>query len=121
MLSLQLFVEGDNLGALNLYARTPNAFTDESEQVGLLFAAHAAIAYAGVRKEAQLAQALASRDIIGQAKGILMERYKVTAECAFLMLARASQITNTKLQNVAADLARSGSLPDSARRPEQRP
>ncbi len=51
---LQLYVEGDNLGALNLYARTPDAFTDESEQVGLLLAAHAAIAYAGVRKEAQL-------------------------------------------------------------------
>ena len=48
------YVEGDNLGALNLYARTPDAFTDESEQVGLLFAAHAAIAYAGVRKETHL-------------------------------------------------------------------
>jgi hypothetical protein len=68
MLSLQLYVEGDNLGALNLYSRTPNAFDDESEQVGLLFASHAAVAYAGVRKEAQLARAVDSRDLIGQAK-----------------------------------------------------
>lgn len=44
MLSLQLFVESDNLGALYLHARTPDAFTDESEQVGLLFAAHAVVA-----------------------------------------------------------------------------
>ena len=91
MLSLQLYVEGDNLGALNLYSRTPNAFDDESEQVGLLFVSHAAVAFAGVRKEAQLAQAVVSRDLIGQAKGILMERYKISPERAFLVLTRVSQ------------------------------
>jgi hypothetical protein len=80
---LQLYVEDDNLSALNLYARTADAFTDESEQVGLLFAA---IAYAALRKETQLAEALVSRDLIGQAKGILMERYKISGERAFLVL-----------------------------------
>jgi GAF domain-containing protein len=123
MLSLQLYVEGDNLGALNLYARTPNAFTDESEQVGLLFAAHAAIAYAAVRKETQLAQALISRDVIGQAKGILMERYKISSERAFLLLTRVSQTSNRKLYDVADELVRHrtitgvGAPPPAPRRP----
>jgi hypothetical protein len=115
MLSLQLYVEGDNLGALNLYARSPDAFTDESEQIGLLFAAHAAIAYAGVRKEAQLAQALMSRDLIGQAKGILMERYKITGERAFLLLVRVSQTSNRRLYDVAEELVLQGHF----RAPEQ--
>jgi transcriptional regulator with GAF, ATPase, and Fis domain len=111
MLSLQLYVEGDNLGALNLYSRTRGAFDDESEQVGLLFASHAAVAYAGVRKEAQLAKAVASRDLIGQAKGILMERYKISAERAFLVLTRVSQQTNRKLHDIATELARTGTVP----------
>ncbi|HLM22473.1 MAG TPA: GAF and ANTAR domain-containing protein, partial [Propionibacteriaceae bacterium] len=111
MLSLQLYVEGDNLGALNLYSRTPNAFDDESEQVGLLFASHAAVAYAGVRKEAQLAKAVASRDLIGQAKGILMERYKISPERAFLVLTGISQASNRKLHDIAAELVRHGTVP----------
>ena len=111
MLSLQLYVEGDNLGALNLYSRTPNAFDDESEQVGLLFASHAAVAFAGVRKEAQLAKALGSRDLIGQAKGILMERYKISPERAFLVLARVSQDSNRKLHDIATELVRHGTVP----------
>lgn len=108
MLSLQLYVEGDNLGALNLYARTPDAFTDDSEQTGLLVAAHAAIAYIGARKQAQLDRALINRDLIGQAKGMLMERYQITGERAFLLLSRVSQHSNRKLHHVAADLVESG-------------
>jgi GAF domain-containing protein len=111
MLSLQLYVEGDNLGALNLYSRTPNAFDDESEQVGLLFASHAAVAFAGVRKEAQLAQAVISRDLIGQAKGILMERYKISPERAFLVLTRVSQTSNRKIHDIANELVRYGTVP----------
>jgi len=111
MLSIQLYVEGDNLGALNLYGRTANAFDDESEQVGLLFASHAAVAYAGVRKEAQLAKAIDSRDLIGQAKGILMERYNISGERAFLVLTRISQDTNRKLHDIAAELVRERTVP----------
>ncbi len=111
MLSLQLYVEGDNLGALNLYSRTPNAFDDESEQVGLLFASHAAVAYAGVRKEAQLVQAVGSRTLIGQATGILMERYKISPERAFLVLTRVSQNSNRKLHDIATELVRHGTVP----------
>jgi GAF domain-containing protein len=110
MLAVQLYVEGDNLGALNLYARIPDAFTDESEQVGLLFAAHAAIAYVGARNAAQLTRAVSSRDLIGQAKGILMERYKISGDRAFLVLSRASQASNRKLHEVVAELVESGTI-----------
>jgi transcriptional regulator with GAF, ATPase, and Fis domain len=111
MLSFQLYVDGDNLGALNLYARTPDAFTDESEQIGLLFASHAAIAYSGVHKQENLQQALDTRDLIGQAKGILMERYKLSGSAAFDLLTRVSNHSNTKLRDVADHLIHQGLLP----------
>jgi GAF domain-containing protein len=101
MLSFQLYVEGDNLGALNLYARTAGAFTDDSEHIGLLVAAHAAVAYAGAQTESQLHQAINSRDLIGQAKGILMERFDVDADRAFAILVGFSQQSGTKLHEVA--------------------
>jgi GAF domain-containing protein len=110
-LSLQLFVEGDNLGALNLYARQPHAFGEASEDVGLLLAAHAAVAVAGARNEEHLRRAVGSRDLIGQAKGILMERYKITADQAFQVLARVSQQTNRRLTDIADELTRTGSVP----------
>jgi hypothetical protein len=105
MLSFQLWVEGDNLGALNLYGRRPHAFNEESEQIGLLFVSHAAVAMAGAQKQDQLAAGLATRDLIGQAKGILMERYQIDAQKAFALLVRVSQHSNRKLHDVAAELA----------------
>jgi hypothetical protein len=128
MLALQLYVEGDDLGALNLFSRTAGAFTDESEQVGLLVAAHAAVAYVGARKETHAARALIHRDLIGQAKGMLMERYQITSDRAFLLLTRISQNSNRKLHQVAAELAETGNitgaLPPTPRRqapPDGRP
>jgi hypothetical protein len=76
MLSVHLFVESDNLGALNMYSTAPDAFTEDDETVGLLRAAHTGIAMQGSRTESNLCAAIVSRDAIGQAKGILMERYK---------------------------------------------
>lgn len=111
MLSFQLWVEGDSLGALNLYGRETHAFTEESEQIGLLFVSHAAVAMAGAQKQDQVLARLDARDLIGQAKGILMERYKINALKAFALLVRASQQTNRKLRDVAAELALTGQLP----------
>ncbi|MBJ2122634.1 GAF and ANTAR domain-containing protein [Arthrobacter sp. MSA 4-2] len=111
MLSIQLWVEGDDLGALNLYSHEANAFTDESENIGLLVASHAAVAFAGAEKNRQLNEAVDSRDVIGQAKGILMERHKITGQQAFMVLSFASQRTNTKLFEIANDLVNSGELP----------
>ncbi|MGH3985265.1 MAG: GAF and ANTAR domain-containing protein [Pseudonocardiaceae bacterium] len=110
MLSIQLYVTGDNLGALNLYSQTTEAFDDESEHVGLLLASHAAIAMASAQQQEQLVQAITTRDLIGQAKGILMERHKITAEQAFTLLIRASQLANTKLRDVAERLTATGEL-----------
>ena len=117
MLSFQLYVQQDTLGALNLSSHHRHAFTDESGQVGLLFTAHAAIAMAGARQREQLSRAVAVRDLIGQAKGILMERHKLTGDQAFALLVRASQRTNTRLADIAAYLAETGDLrtsPDGA-------
>ncbi|WP_417221255.1 ANTAR domain-containing protein [Arthrobacter sp.] len=107
-------------GALNLYSRASEAFDCESEQKGLLVAAQAAVALAGTQKAEQLRYAAQSRDVIGQAKGILMERYKVTSEQAFLLLASVSSHSNTKLVHIACHLVRSGSLPSADGEPLNR-
>ncbi|MDG4832808.1 GAF and ANTAR domain-containing protein [Solwaraspora sp. WMMD1047] len=110
MLSFQLYAADDAVGALNLYAPAPHAFDDGSEHVGLLFAAHAAVALANAEQHEQLTEAVRTRDLIGQAKGILMERYKLTGEQAFALLVRGSQQTNVKLRDLAEHLVHSGEL-----------
>ena len=112
MMAFQLYVEGDDLGALNLFSRRAHAFDDESEHVGLLFAAHAAVAYAAAREQADLTRRVETRQVIGQAQGILMERHRVTSEQAFAMLVRVSQHRNEKLRTVAQRLADSGYIDD---------
>lgn len=112
LLSFRLFVAGDDLGALNLYATEPLAFDEESESIGLVFASHAAIALAGAQQEERLRTAIASRDLIGQAKGILMERFRITADEAFRVLVGASSCANRKLVDIAEELSSTGELPD---------
>lgn len=100
--SFRLFVtRGGDLGALTLYGPTPATFDDEALVTGELLAQHAAIAMAGAQAEEQMQRAIASRDIIGQAKGIIMERFHVNAVRAFEMLTRISQEDNIKLLHVA--------------------
>ena len=111
LLAFQLYVDGDNLGALNLYAGSAGAFGDESEHIGLLFASHAALAYDAAQTKSGLARSVATRQLIGQAQGILMERHKVTADQAFAMLVQVSQHSNTKLRDIAERLVHSGMLP----------
>ncbi|WP_369069710.1 GAF and ANTAR domain-containing protein [Kineococcus terrestris] len=106
----QLFVDGGTLGALNLMASRPAALGEGVREVGGLFAAHAAIALADAQKLEHLHTALVHRDVIGQAKGILMERFKVTPDQAFALLVKVSQDRNRKLHAVAEELARTGSL-----------
>jgi GAF domain-containing protein len=110
MLSFQLFIDGDHLGALNLFGKDVGVFDAESERIGMLVAAHAAVAVAGSKQVSQLARALDTRDLIGQAKGILMERFKITAQQAFLLLSRASSEMNLKLHDVAEELTVSGEM-----------
>lgn len=115
MLCFSLFVAGDQLGALNLYARARRAFDDESQEIGLLFATHAAIALAGAEHEADLRIGMSNRDVIGQAKGILMERHKLTPDQAFGVLAQLSQEMNRKLVDIARELTETGSVPRGRR------
>ena len=116
MLSFQLYVTDSKLGALNLYSRQARAFDDESERIGLLFASHAAVAMVGAQREQGLTHAASVRDLIGQAKGILMERHKITDDRAFHLLVGASQRSNVKLVDVARYLVQSGELESASRR-----
>ncbi|MUN64638.1 ANTAR domain-containing protein [Kocuria sediminis] len=115
MLCFQLYTSGEELGALNIYGTGPEVFTAESEEVGLLAATHAAVAFADAQRIQHLYEALATRDLIGQAKGVLMERYKITAQQAFLLLTTASSRTNLKLRDVAEQLTTTGTLPTTNR------
>ncbi|MGK2869876.1 MAG: GAF and ANTAR domain-containing protein [Mycobacterium sp.] len=102
MLSFQLFVTDDNLGALNLFGdRSSAAFDEESRLIGGVLAQHASIAVIGAATEAQFDTALASRDVIGQAKGLLMHRENLTGLQAFALLVRTSQNANIKLVEIA--------------------
>lgn len=109
-ISFQLFSNGTK-GALNLYAHAPNAFTPRSRQVGLIFASHASVALAAALTHEQLQQAIATRGVIGQAIGILMEREKLSADEAYQRIRRASNNTNTKLRDIAERVARTGENP----------
>lgn len=95
VLCFRLFGEGRPLAALNFTARRPGAFTDDSIEMGLIFASHLTLAWNTINREQHFQSALASRDIIGQAKGMLMERFDIDAVAAFDLLARLSQQTNS--------------------------
>ncbi len=112
LLSFQLFVLQQNLGALNLYGERSGAFSEESILTGELLAQHASVALIGAAAEAQFNDALSTRDIIGQAKGIIMERFDIDAVGAFRLLCRLSQETNLKLVEVARKLVASRGASD---------
>lgn len=103
-LSFQLFTDKGTIGALNVFADTTDAFNEESQEVGLLFATHAALALRAARQQQHFQSALASRDVIGQAKGMIMYRFRIDAVAAFALLRRLSQDTNTPLAKVAEQL-----------------
>ena len=90
-------------GALNLYSREVGNFTDMSV-VSQLFAHQAAIALDYAREVENLQEAVKTRQAVGRAVGIVMERYGLSEERAFAFLARVSQTRNVKLRNVAAEL-----------------
>jgi hypothetical protein len=113
-LSFQLYLhrnDGDRFGALNLYSTVPSAFDEESVQLGEVFAAHCTTTLAAAIAREGADAALASRDLIGQAKGILMATEQITATEAFDLLRRTSQDLNVKLRDVADHVTRVGTLP----------
>ena len=110
MLCVPLCVDEQRLGSVSLYATDRAAFTLADEYVARLFASQAALALAEAHRADQMRQALSSRDIIGQAKGILMERHRITADEAFRLLSKHSQRVNQKLADVARTLTETGTL-----------
>lgn len=109
-LCVPLWADERGLGALSLYAGDPSAFTDLDERITTMFATLAALALADALRAEQMRAAVLNRDVIGQAKGILMERHRITADAAFALLAEASQRKNVKLADVAAHLVETGEL-----------
>jgi GAF domain-containing protein len=104
VMAFQMFIAGETMGALNVYAEKPGAFGQESRDTGLIFAAHSSVAWNAARRDEQFKRALASRDTIGQAKGMIMERYGVDAVQAFEVLRKLSQDSNVPLVQVATEL-----------------
>lgn len=107
VLSFRLFASRRQMGALNFYGTRPQAFNDEAAELGLILATHMALAWNMVRRDEEFRSALASRDIIGQAKGMMMERFKINALQAFELLKRLSQSSNTPLAVVARGVVES--------------
>jgi GAF domain-containing protein len=114
MLCVPLWVDAEHLGSLSLYSTKPAAFTAHHAQLANLLATHAALALADAQRTGNLRAATANRDVIGMAKGILIERHKITADEAFMLLSKASQSANRKLSAVAQDLVNTGDLPEGA-------
>jgi GAF domain-containing protein len=105
ILAFRLFARDRAIGALNLFSKQKAAFHAEDHETGLLFAIHAAVALQASQRTEKLLAALETRDMIGQAKGILMEREHITDDEAFQILVRASQRLNIKLTVVAGRVA----------------
>jgi transcriptional regulator with GAF, ATPase, and Fis domain len=101
MMSFQLFTHRAGAGALNLMGRKPQEFHPEAETIGAMLATQAAIALMAANKDRQFESALASRDVIGQAKGMIMERFNVDAQRAFELLKKISQTDNLPLRTIA--------------------
>ncbi|GAA1426348.1 hypothetical protein GCM10009616_00650 [Microlunatus lacustris] len=101
-MGIAIYREGHSVGGLNLYAARPHAFDDETRAAAEIFAVHAAVALDKARTVTSLTAALESRQIIGQAVGIVMHTYTVSESAAFHYLTRVSQTTNIKLRDVAA-------------------
>ncbi|MEV0794272.1 GAF and ANTAR domain-containing protein [Kribbella sp. NPDC050459] len=99
------------VGVLGLYSPEADAFSADDEAIAHILARHATVAVASARHEETMAQAVDARKLVGQAMGILMERFDVDGDRAFAILKRYSQDTNTKLRDVAQQLIDTRKLP----------
>lgn len=109
MLCLPLRVDAAVLGTLSLYSDRSAAFTDAEPAVRVL-SVLAAATLSEIRRKQDFERALRSRDLIGQAKGILMYSRRIDADTAFRVLTERSKATNTKLVEVARSVTESGAL-----------
>ncbi|WP_460650426.1 GAF and ANTAR domain-containing protein [Kribbella endophytica] len=103
-LAFQFRADPHARGALNLYSTEPYGIDQDSVHLGSLFAGQVAVAMGWAKQDETMSEALSTRNVIGQAVGIVMERYTLDADRAFAFLTRLSQSSNLKLRQVAAAL-----------------
>jgi len=113
MMSLLLYSGGRSMGALSLYCKDGCRFDADDVAVGQALAGQLSVVMAAERQIDQLGLGLHNRTVIGQAQGILMERFGMTANQAFDYLRRTSSTSNRKLAVVAADIAETRRLPEA--------
>lgn len=116
--SVRLFTIKDTLGALNMYATSPDAISDEDKAEAVAIAAHIAVAVAAAQNLEHYETALDSRTIIAQACGLVMERFTIDSTQAFALLTRLSSTQNVKLRDLAAELILTRRLPTTSADPE---
>ena len=125
-LGLRLYADHHTLGGLNLYSVSHDTIDDDTVERAELFATHAALALGRARREEQLNTALTTRHVIGQAVGIVMERFSITEPRAFEYLTRVSSTSEKKLRDVAKALVdqsnqRAVDSPDPGEQPGEGP
>lgn len=114
LISVKLSTRDRAFGSLTVYSIHPDAFTDEDRSIVEAFARHVAIAVSTSVREHNLNAAIDSRKLIGQAQGILMERFSLSDAQAFAVLLRYSQNSNTKLRVIAERLVAERTLPSES-------
>ena len=112
VLAVELTAGTQRVGSLNLFSTRMRTFSNSDIACGTIFARHVAVALDASHEAENLAIALDGRKLIGQAQGMLMERFKLTGDQAFDVLKRYSQETNIKLRTVAEMLIETNSFPD---------
>lgn len=111
IVSYRLFTTGESLGALNLYGRSRSAFSTDDIHDGISLAAHVGVALAAAQEVEHLESALGGRTVIGQATGILIERFDLSPDRAFSVLSRLSQHKNVKLRLLAEQIVQTRKIP----------
>lgn len=111
VLSAELHARGRRIGALNLYGTSEANFSPEDIALAALFARQGALALGYARSEEGLREALETRTVIGQAQGLLMERFDIDPDRAFATLRRYSQHHNVKLKVLCHKLVETRALP----------
>lgn len=113
VISAEVHGRGQRIGSLNLYGGSRTTFSPDDVDVARLFAGHGAIALTNARSEDGLLQALDTRTLIGQAQGILMERFDLEADQAFAVLRRYSQESDRRIGEIVVEIVATRQLPES--------
>ncbi|MCW2737121.1 GAF and ANTAR domain-containing protein [Nocardioides sp.] len=109
-LAVKLYLDRGTLGGINFYSTVNEVVSEDAQALARLFGTHAAIALGHARERETFTEGLETRRAIGQAIGILMERYDVNEDRAFAFLVRASSHANIKLRAVAQALVEEGNV-----------